>query len=92
MDDDVFLERAWDVGRGEWVDVTWHGGRYRVPVPAGLRPPAFLVLEGLTEPPPGDAVLVIPRRATVFNFWTRPSVTQAVVSVEPRFSGPGAAG
>jgi hypothetical protein len=83
VDDDVFLERAWDVGRGAWIEVTWHGGRYRVPVPAGLRPPAFLTLEGLEEPPPGDAVLVLPHRATVFSFWKRPVVTQVNVVVTP---------
>jgi hypothetical protein len=83
VDDDVFLEGAWDVGRGEWAEIAWHGGKYRVPVPAGLRPPAFLVLEGLAEPPPGDAVLVVPRRATLFNFWRRPVVAQAVVVVTP---------
>jgi hypothetical protein len=81
VDDDVFVEKAWGVGRGEWVEIVWHGGRYRVPVYAA--PPAFLTLEGLDEPPPGDAVLVLPRTATVFNFWRRPVVAQAVVPVEP---------
>jgi hypothetical protein len=88
VDDDVFLEQAWGLGSGEWVEVTWHGGRYRAPVPAGLWPPAFLTLEGLEEPPPGDAVLVRPGRTTLFNFWRRRAVTQAVVRAEPRFSGP----
>jgi hypothetical protein len=81
VDDDVFLERAWGVGRGMWVEIPWHGRQYRVAL-AGLPPPAFLMLEGLAEPPPGDAILVIPRRATLFNFWRRPVVTQAVVPVE----------
>jgi hypothetical protein len=69
VDDDVFLE-----GGAEFV---WHGTRYRVR--AQVPPPAFLTLEGLDEPPPGDAVLVLPRRATLFTFWRRPVVTQAVV-------------
>jgi hypothetical protein len=83
VDDDVFLERG--VGSGEW-DVSaigWHGRRYRVSVPAGARAPLFLVLDGLDEPPPGDAVLVIPRRASLFDLVRRPKVTEAVVSVEP---------
>jgi hypothetical protein len=72
VDDDVFVEGG--------VEFIWHGKRYRV----GVTPvaPAFLTLEGLEEPPPGDAVLVVPRKATLFNFWRRPVVAQAVASVE----------
>jgi hypothetical protein len=85
VDDDVFVERG--VGSEEW-GVTWHGRRYNVAVPPDSRPPLFLVLDGLDEPPPGDAVLVVPRRATLLDFWRRPKVMEAVVRVEPRFSGP----
>lgn len=72
VDDDVFVEA------GERV--VWHGKTYRVNATATA--PAFLTLDGLDEPPPGDAVLVVPRRTTLFNFWRRPVVTQAVVPVE----------
>ena len=75
VDDDVFIEASPD-------DFLWHGRRYRVEGQAVA--PAFLILEGLDEPPPGDAVLVVPRKATLFNFWRRPAVAQAVVSVERR--------
>lgn len=64
VDDDVFVE-----GGAEFI---WHGRRYRVTIEA--KAPAFLTLEGLEEPPPGDAVLVLPRKATLFNFWRRPLV------------------
>ena len=80
VDDDVFVEKAWGVGSGAWVEVLWHGARYRVS--ADVAPPAFLTLEGLDEPPPGEAVLVVPRRASLFTLWRRPVVTQAVVRVE----------
>ena len=73
VDDDVFVE-------GAPPTVMWHGRTYRVD--AKVTPPAFLTLDGLDEPPPGDAVLVVPRRATLFTFWRRPVVTQAVVAVE----------
>lgn len=73
VDDDVFLE-----GGAEFV---WHGKRYRAPA-ARVRAPAFLTLEGLEEPPPGDAVLVLPK-ASLFDLWRRPEVTVAVVNVEP---------
>jgi len=78
VDDDVFVEGG--------VEFIWHGKRYRVGVGVGVgvapMAPAFLTLEGLEEPPPGDAVLVVPRQATLFNFWRRPVVAQSVVSVE----------
>lgn len=74
VDDDVFLEGG--------AELVWHGRRYRAPV-AGVRPPAFLALNGIAEPPPGDAVLVLPRRASLFDLWRRPKVTEAIVRVEP---------
>jgi len=74
VDDDIFIE-------GHGPDVTWHGSRYRVQVPSAA-PPLFLILDGLAEPPPGDAVLVFPRRATLLNFWRRVTPTQEVVHVE----------
>jgi hypothetical protein len=86
VDDDVFIEREHGPkghGAGSTEQVIWHGRRYRVSVPAGARPPLFLVLDGLDEPPPGDAVLVIPRRASLFDLVRRPKVTEALVSVEP---------
>src|SRR6266850_2974909 len=78
VNDDVFME---GVGRGEWCPLVWHGAPYRVPLPPGIRPPAFLVLEGLTEPPPGDVVLVLPRRVTLFNFWRRVAVLEGAGAV-----------
>ncbi len=74
VDDDIFIE-------GSGLDVAWHGSRYHVHVPSAA-PPIFLILEGLAEPPPGDAVLVLPRRATLLNFWRRVTPTQKVVRVE----------
>ncbi|MGH7673847.1 MAG: hypothetical protein ACREMV_01130 [Gemmatimonadales bacterium] len=74
VDDDVFIERR-------APDVVWHGRRYRVPD----RPrdtPAFVTLDGLADPPPGEAVLVVPRRASLASLWRRPRVTQARVRVE----------
>lgn len=74
VDDDVFLE-----GPSEFV---WHGRRYRAPV-TGVQAPAFLTLDGLADPPHGDAVLVLPKRASLLDLWRRPKVTEAVVSAEP---------
>lgn len=74
VDDDVFLEAG--------AEFVWHGRRYRAPL-AGLRAPAFLTLDGLTDPPPGDAVLVLSKGATLLDLWRRPKVTEAVVRAVP---------
>jgi zinicin-like metallopeptidase len=83
VDDDVFLEAGAGSGERSRPPILWHGKRYRVTPPRDLKPPAFLALDGLAEPPPGEAVLVLPRRTSLFGFWRRPSVTQTVVAVEP---------
>lgn len=75
VEDDVFVE-------GDPPEVLWHGRRYRLPVQLESRDVRFLVLEGLDEPPPGDAVLVVrPRR----RWWELPKreVVTEVVAVEP---------
>ena len=81
VDDDVFLERAWDV-RKDWVEVPWHGRRYQAQLAKGLAPPLFVTLDGLAEPPPGEAVLVFPRRPSLFTFWRRVAPTEAFVRVQ----------
>ena len=74
VDDDVFVEQTWGVGGGEWVELTWHGQRYGVEAPpADPRAWVFLTLEGLDEPPPGDAVLVRPGRPSLFDAFQRPA-------------------
>ena len=84
VDDDVFMEREGGGGEGDGLDVVWHGRRYRVRPPAGLRRPTFLALHGLAEPPPGDAVLVVPRRPTVFDLLRKtPAATQRTVTAQP---------
>ncbi len=74
VDDDVFIEG------GE--ELVWHGKRYRAPI-AGVNPPAFLTLEGLLDAPHGEAVLVVPKRASLSDLWRRGTVNQEVVRVQP---------
>ena len=77
VEDDVFVE-------GAPPEVVWHGRRYRVPSLAGSSAVRFLVLEGLDEPPPGDAVLVVrPRGRWVDVLRGRREVVTEVVPVEP---------
>lgn len=81
VDDDVFVEKA-DVGRGEWVELTWHGVEYRAPT-KGIEPPAFLTLDGLADEPHGEAVLVLLKRPSLRDLWRRAAVTQKLVQVQP---------
>jgi hypothetical protein len=60
LDDDFFLDRVVDERPVE-VDIAWHGARYRVPVP-DVSLPVFLTVTGVTDPPPGELVVVLRRR------------------------------
>src|SRR5437867_9839324 len=86
VDDDVFMERTtWNVQRGgEEGEAAWHGRRYRVSFPHQSGRPLFLTLEGLVDPPPGDAILVVtPAPRLVDLFRRRPAAVQGVVEVRP---------
>ena len=77
VDDDVFVE-----ARDADGDFSWHGKRYRALV-AGVQPPAFLTLDGLADAPHGAAVLVLLKRASLRDLWSRTAITQATVQVQP---------
>jgi len=79
VDDDVFVE--WEQGAGSGQQVAWHGRRYRVRLPES-RAVRFLVLEGLVEPPLGDAVLVVRPRRRWRDVLRRPEVVTGAVVVE----------
>jgi hypothetical protein len=82
IDDDVFLDK-FVRGRPATLDVAWHGASYRVDLPGGPLP-LFLTLEGLREPPPGDVVLVLRRRARLWDLFRRPTPpTRATAVVRP---------
>jgi len=84
VEDDVFIESsAAGRGTGQGLETVWHGKLYRVSLPSGVRPPAFLTLDGLAEPPPGEAVLVVFRKPSLGDLWRRPGPAGAVVTVEP---------
>jgi hypothetical protein len=73
IDDDVFLETKRGRGAGEAVDLVWHGRRYRVATPeTGSRAPLFLTLDGLRDPPPGDAILVVRHAPRLWDVVRRP--------------------
>jgi Zincin-like metallopeptidase len=61
VEDDVFLDRIVSA-LPDAVSVRWGGREYLVPVPPEASLPAFLILEGVADPPPGELVLVVRRK------------------------------
>jgi hypothetical protein len=70
VDDDYFLDRVVRA-TPESAAVAWHGRPYQVLV-SGCELPAFITLDGLDHAPPGDVVLVLRRKAGVFDLFRRP--------------------
>ncbi len=73
VDDDVFIEREQGAGSGEQGDLVWHGRRYRLAPPGARAGPLFLSLDGLVEPPPGEAVLVVRPAPRLWDLFRRPA-------------------
>ena len=72
VDDDVFVEREGGRRTRDELDMVWHGRRYRVTIPlAAPGTPRFLILEGLVDPPPGDAVLVMKAPSRIVDLFRR---------------------
>lgn len=94
LDDDYFLDCPVR-GLPERIGFEWHGAAYAADLPAGSHLPALLVVEGVTEPPPGDLVLLLRRPPGVFDLFRRrgPPFQGAVMAraaVGPgRLSSPG---
>ena len=86
VEDDVFLDRL--VAEPPPVmTIQWRGRSYRIDLPAGVTLPAFLTLDGIAEPPPGDLVLVLRRKAGLRDLLkSRPPTQAAVQAVELYFS------
>jgi hypothetical protein len=79
VDDDFFLDR---IVRRPPPSVTfeWHGACYHADLPPDLALPAYLVLSGLREPPPGEVVLVLRRKPSVLDLFRRPGVEEIEVA------------
>ncbi|HEY8105371.1 MAG TPA: metallopeptidase family protein [Gemmatimonadales bacterium] len=82
VDGDFFLDR---VVRAlpESLELDWHGERYRAVVPPGLTLPAFVTLDGIAEPPPGELVLVLRRKPRLTDLFRRAEPSLATVQVTP---------
>ncbi|HEX6644595.1 MAG TPA: hypothetical protein VF037_07955 [Gemmatimonadales bacterium] len=82
VDDDYFLDRVVKA-LPETVEFTWHGAQYRVEVPRGAALPAFLAVEGVAEPPPGELVLALRRRPGLRDLFRRAAPFEATVAARP---------
>ena len=77
VEDDYFLELR---PEGPSARFAWHGRAWIADLPDDVAAPAFLTVRGLRAPPPGELVLVIPRRAGITGFFKVPVVFQAEVA------------
>jgi hypothetical protein len=82
VDDDYFLDRLVR-SLPAAVDFVWHGRSYRAPVPRGAALPAFLSVDGVAEPPPGELVLVLRRRPSLIDLFRQSAPFQADVTARP---------
>jgi hypothetical protein len=80
IDDDYFLEQMLEAVPST-LEFGWHGRRYSARPPADLVLPAMISLRGLSDPPPGDVVLVLRRSTRLPDIWKRPASPQ-VLSLE----------
>jgi Zincin-like metallopeptidase len=78
VDDDVFVERVVPEAPTS-VRLHWQGEDYEVGIPGDASLPAFLTVEGLRSPPPGELVLVLQKRGAWLGLFRRSRVFQAEV-------------
>jgi len=82
VEDDVFIDRI--VGSlPTAVTFAWRGHTYTASTPAAAELPCFLTLEGVTDPPQGDLVLVLRRKPGVRDLFRQTGVFQGTVRVRP---------
>ena len=82
VDDDVFVEG--EGKREESATFIWHGQRYRVALGPDAKRPVFVTVAGLAEPPPGDVVVVVRRKPSVWDVWrATPAPSVLTATAEP---------
>jgi hypothetical protein len=86
VDGDYFLDRVVRAVPAD-LELEWHGRRYRGPAPPGATVPAFFTIDGVTEPPPGELVLVLRRKPRIRDLFRAAGVYQATVRVAEAAAG-----
>lgn len=51
------------------VTLEWHGVAYRIEIPAHVTLPAFLTIEGVENPPPGELILVLRKKPRIWDLF-----------------------
>ena len=80
VEDDVFIDRI-VAAIPDSVEFTWQGREYRIALPQDAELPCFLAVEGLSDPPPGELVIVLRRRPGVRDLFVAGRAFQATVQV-----------
>jgi hypothetical protein len=81
VDDDVFLERA-VMSPPATLRLHWRGHNLEVAIPADASLPAFLVVQGPPDPPPGELVLVLQKKSGWQGLFRKPTVYRAEVEAK----------
>ena len=82
VDDDIFVERIVPALPAS-VRLHWRGEDFTVPVPPDASLPAFLIVQGVPEPPAGELVLVLQKKSGWQELFRRPAVYRAEVEATP---------
>lgn len=82
VDGDFFLDRIVRAPP-ESLEIAWHGAHYRAAAPSALSLPAFITVDGVAEPPPGDLVLVLRRKPRLIDLFRRAEPFIATVQATP---------
>jgi hypothetical protein len=80
IDDDVFIDHIVS-SIPRWIDFSWQDREYHLEIPRDAELPCFLVVEGVSEPPDGELVLVLRRRPGVRDLFGAGRAFQAIVQV-----------
>jgi hypothetical protein len=80
IDDDVFIDHIVS-SIPRWIDFSWQDREYHLEIPRDAELPCFLVVEGVSEPPDGELVLVLRRRPGVRDLFRAGRAFQAIVQV-----------
>lgn len=82
VEDDWFLDHVVRQAPPS-VAFTWHGRRYTATLPVSLSLPAFITIEGLLDPPPGDLLLVLRRKPGLLDLFRSQPPMSVTVAVTP---------
>lgn len=80
VEDDVFIDTIVGSVPPE-LSFEWHGRTYHAPTPADAELPCFLTIDGISDGPEGELVLVLRRKPGVRDLFGPPEIFQATVRV-----------